>query len=79
MTTSTILRRRVLRELRLELGPDAAAVDACVRNGEVSLTGSIRCYEDSQLADRAARRVRGVEIVIDQLVLAPAETNRPAR
>lgn len=76
MTSSMLLRRKVLEELRLELGPDAATIDASVQDGEVTLTGSIPSYDASRLADRAAKRVPGVESVIDELTLAPPERPR---
>lgn len=72
----TTLRSRVMEELRLEPGLETASIGVDVRGGVVTLQGSVPTPGASQLADRAAKRVAGVDCVIDSLSLAPARTGK---
>ena len=67
----------LLREVRAELAWDPAvkcnAIDVAVKDGVVSLTGNLETFADKHAAEKALRRVAGVQAVaIDlQVKLAP--------
>lgn len=77
MTRDTDLRTRVLEELRLEPGLDSSGIQIAARGGVVTLTGSVPSHAASSLADRAAKRVDGVEYVIDELQLTVRPSSSP--
>jgi len=71
----------LLREVRAELAWDPAvkcnAIDVAVSDGVVSLTGSIETLADRHAAERAVRRVAGVQaIAIDLQVTLAAHHQR---
>jgi osmotically-inducible protein OsmY len=61
------LRDHVVRQLDWDPEVDAAGVGVTARNGAVTLTGSIDTYAGKLAAERAAKRVRGVRAVANDL------------
>lgn len=73
MTTATLapadlrLRDLVLQQLGWDSQVDASGIGVAARNGVVTLTGSIDTYAGKLAAERAAKRVRGVRAVANDL------------
>ncbi len=67
--TAADLRTRdaVIQELDWDSRFDAAAIGVSARSGAVTLTGSIDSYADKLAAERAAKRVRGVRAVANDI------------
>ena len=62
------LRREVLQELEWEPRVGSSAVDVGVAaHGVVSLTGVVKSYAEKVAAERAAKRVRGVHAVVNDI------------
>ncbi len=80
MTTAIVggLRQDVLEELDWEPKLGTSQVDATVSDhGVVSLTGLVRSYAEKVAAERAARRVRGVHAVVNDIdILLPMTHER---
>lgn len=67
-TASDLLTRdAVLQELDWDSQFDAAEIGVTVRGGAVTLTGSIDTYAAKLAAERAAKRVRGVRAVANDV------------
>ena len=66
---------RILREVEARLAAEpsigAGRVRVAVERGEVGLFGSVAGFGALRCAERNAELVRGVRLVIDQLVLDP--------
>ena len=77
MTTATLterdlqLRDAVMRQLESDQEVDAGAVDVHARAGSVTLTGCISTHSGKLAAERAARRVRGVRAVANDIDVRP--------
>ena len=73
MSTTTLTARdidtrdAVLRQLAWDPAMDAAAVGVSAREGAVTLTGFIDSYAGKLAAERAAKRVRGVRAVANDI------------
>ena len=73
MTTSTLapaelqLRQLVLQQLEWDSQVDAAGIGVAARNGVVTLSAVIDSYAGKLAAERAAKRVRGVPAVANDL------------
>lgn len=80
MKSNAELQRDVLDELLWDPTINAANVQVMVDHGQVTLSGSIASYTDKWAANRAARRVRGVISVVDNLKiqLPPADERTDA-
>jgi osmotically-inducible protein OsmY len=61
------MRDAVLQELDWDSQFDAAALGVAARDGAIMLTGSIDTYAGKLAAERAARRVRGVRSVANDI------------
>ena len=71
----TVLKRVNQRLARASLGA-RSRVTAAVRNGQVTLSGSIQYENQRRPALRAASGVAGVSGVLDQLQLQPRDAHR---
>jgi osmotically-inducible protein OsmY len=80
MKSNAELQRDVLDELLWDPTINAANVQVMVDHGQVTLSGSIGSYTEKWAANRAARRVRGVISVVDNLEiqLPPADERTDA-
>jgi osmotically-inducible protein OsmY len=67
--TDKWMRQAIMRELEWDPRVDAAAVAATARDGAVTLTGFIDTYAGKLAAERAAKRVRGVRAVANDLIV----------
>ena len=61
------VRDAVIQELDWDSRFDAAAIGVSARNGAVTLTGWIDSYANKLAAERAAKRVRGVRAVANDI------------
>jgi len=65
--TDTELQRDVLEELKWEPSVDAAHIGVSAKDGVVTLTGHVSSYAEKYAAERAAKRVHGVQAVANEL------------
>lgn len=71
------LQRSVFDEFAHEPALDAADIQVIVDGRVVTLSGTVKSYPDKLAAERAAKRVRGVQMVRDELaVMPPASAQR---
>jgi osmotically-inducible protein OsmY len=61
------IRDDVSKELAWDLSVDASAIGVAARDGAVTLTGFIDSYAEKIAAERAAKRVRGVKAVANDI------------
>lgn len=66
-----VLRSRVTDELEFEPSIDAAHIGVTVESGVVTLTGYVATFAEKMAAEAAARRVKGVRAVADEVVVRP--------
>ena len=67
MKTDAELQQHVMDELKWEPTIRAAEIGVAVKDGVVTLSGSVDSYGKKWAADRAAKRVFGVKAVIDEI------------
>lgn len=67
MKSDTELQRDVLEELKWEPGVNAAAVAATVKDGVVTLEGTVDSFAEKWAAERAAKRLPGVKALAVEL------------
>ncbi len=67
MSDDRILQQRVMDELAFDPMADAAHVGVSARDGIVTLNGHVKTYAAKFAAERAARRVRGVKAVAQEI------------
>ena len=78
MSTATLtdqdlrVRDAVMQQLEWDPAVDASAVGVSARDGAVTLTGSIKTYAGKLAAERAAKRVRGVRAVANDITVTLA-------
>lgn len=77
MKTAAELRRDVLAELEWEPSVDERSIGVSVSGGVVTLTGRITSYAEGRAAVRAAERLAGVQGVVNELAVEPADDSRP--
>ncbi len=61
------LRQDIIDELDFEPSIDAAKIGVAVQNGIVTLTGHVPTYAQKSLAETAAKRIRGVRGIAEEL------------
>jgi len=61
------LRRKVIAELDWDPSIDNSAIGVAVKDGVVTLSGSVMNYSQKKNAERAAKRVAGVKAVAEDL------------
>ena len=67
MKTDAQVQRDVMNELKWEPTIHAAEIGVAVKNGVVTLSGTVDTYGKKWAADRAARRVAGVKAVTEEI------------
>ena len=67
MKTDAELQQHVMDELKWEPTIRAAEIGVAVKDGVVTLSGSVDSYGKKWAADRAAKRVFGVKAVIEEI------------
>ena len=70
MSTDRRLQEQALEALERELGVDAAQVGVSAHDGVVTLHGIVPSFRRKWLAERAARRLRDVQAVVNDLEVA---------
>ena len=79
--TDAEVHKNVVDELTFEPSVDASKVSVAVRNGVVTLSGSVPTYTGKWAAEKAVKRVRGVGGVAEELTvvaysdLTPSDTD----
>jgi len=77
MISDLQLRRNVLDELEFEPAVDAAHIGVYANCGVVALTGSVASYAEKAAAERAARRVKGVTAIAQEIeIRLPSHAKR---
>ena len=76
--TDTDIARDAVRALELH-SMIPKAVQVVVRNGQVTLTGTVTWLFQKQTAEHAVRHVRGVKQVLNNLMVAPQAAVRDVR
>ena len=71
MESGKELQRRVLDELDWEPSVNAAHIGVAVTDGVVTLSGSVDTYTEKVTAEQAAKRLRGVKAVANDLEVRP--------
>jgi len=77
MSHDSHLQQAVLKELSWEPSLTAAHLGVAANQGIVTLTGHVESFAEKQAAETAARRVRGVKAVVEEIdVRLPVEIGR---
>lgn len=77
MINQNDLRQEVIDELAWDTSLDAASIGVAATDGAVTLTGHVRSYAEKRAAEKAAKRVRGVKAVANDLeVRLPSSLRR---
>jgi osmotically-inducible protein OsmY len=77
MISDLELRQNVLDELEFEPTVNAAHIGVAANRGVVTLTGFVTNYAEKAAAERAARRVKGVKAIAEEIeVRLPSDTKR---
>ena len=67
------INEQILRQLAREEALDVGGITVEVRDGEVTLSGSVRCYADMQRVEELACAIEGVKLARNGLTsLEPA-------
>ena len=74
MKTDAELQQHVMDELKWEPTIHAAEIGVAVKDGVVTLSGSVDSYGKKWAADRAAKRVFGVKAVIEEIKVTLASS-----
>ncbi len=67
------LRQDVIDELDFDPSVDSSHIGVAAENGVVTLTGHVKSYADKLTAEQAAKRVRGVRAVVEELEVTRSE------
>ncbi|HUZ73534.1 MAG TPA: BON domain-containing protein [Stellaceae bacterium] len=67
MNEDAILQQRVIDELQFDPSIAAAHIGVSVRDGVVALSGHVDSFVEKAAAERAARRVKGVKAVAQEI------------
>lgn len=77
MISDLQLRQDALDELEFEPSVNAAHIGVAANRGVITLTGFVMSYAEKAAAERAARRVRGVRAIAEEIeVRLPSDTKR---
>ena len=78
MKTDAHVQRDVMNELKWEPTIHAAEIGVAVKNGVVTLSGTVDSYGKKWAADRAAKRVAGVKAVTEEIKVTLAASHTRA-
>jgi osmotically-inducible protein OsmY len=77
MSSDLQLRQDVLDELEFEPSVNAAHIGVGANRGVITLTGFVTNYAEKAAAERAARRVKGVNAIAEEIeVRLPSDAKR---
>ena len=72
------VRRNVIDELDFEPSINAANIGVATSNGVVTLSGHVESYVEKLAAEKAARRVKGVKAIANEIKVRFAEDKKSA-
>lgn len=72
------LRQDILDELEFEPSVNAAHIGVAAENGVVTLTGHVSSYAEKLAADKAVRRVKGVQAIAEEIEVRYASDKKTA-
>jgi osmotically-inducible protein OsmY len=75
-TSDSTLQEAVMAELRWDPSINAATIGVSARDDAVALSGHVASYPERVAADKAARRIRGVVAIADELDVLPGSWRR---
>jgi osmotically-inducible protein OsmY len=78
MTDDLTLRARVMEELAWVPNVDAAQIGVSAHNGVVTLSGIVSTLSEKLAAGRAARHVKGVQGIAQEIVVRPPSAQKHA-
>src|SRR5271166_3389280 len=78
MISDLELQRDVLDELEFEPSVHAAHIGVTANKGVVALTGFVTSYAEKLAAERAARRVKGVKAIAQEIEVRPPSDTKHA-
>lgn len=67
MISDSDVKKNVEHELEWDAGLDSSALAVAVKNGVVTLTGSVHHYSEKMQAEHAAKRVKGVYGLVNDI------------
>lgn len=70
------VRQMIIDELQFEPSIDAAHIGVAVENGVATLSGHVRSYAEKLAAEQAARRVRGVGAIAEEIEIRYPEDKK---
>lgn len=76
MISDNDVKTHVEHELEWDAGVDATALAVAVNSGVVTLTGTVHSYNEKVAAERAAKRVKGVYGLANEIDVLPETTGR---
>ena len=76
MTRDNALQRDVLAELAYDPVVDASRIGVAVRDGIITLTGTVPSYLQRWRAERAAKRAAGVRAVVNEIEVKRPDDDR---
>ena len=76
MKTDVCLQRLVLDELDWESSVDGAQIGVTCREGVITLSGEVPVYNARHAAEEVAKRVHGVQRVINRIEVMPSEEHQ---
>ncbi|MDR3530772.1 MAG: BON domain-containing protein [Rhodopila sp.] len=76
MADDMTLQTMVMDELAWVPNVDAAHIGVAARNGVVTLTGIVGTFAEKFAAEQAARRVKGVQGIAQEIVVRPASAHK---
>lgn len=76
MKTNEVLQKRVQDAIAWEPSLDVAAIGVTVKNGVVTLTGTVDTYAKKLEAENAAKKVAGVKAVVEKIEIDHNHTIR---
>ena len=78
MVDDVTLQSMVMDELLWVPNVDAAHIGVAARNGVVTLSGIVSTFAEKFAAERAARRVKGVRAIAEEIVVRPPSAHKSA-
>jgi osmotically-inducible protein OsmY len=72
MVSEIVMQQNIIAELRWEPSVNAAEIGVAVKDGVVSLNGTVDTYAQKFAAERAVERVAGVRAIADELKVVVA-------
>lgn len=73
--TDLTLRQDVLDELEFEPSINAAHIGVTAERGVITLSGHVSTYSEREAAEKAARRVKGVQAIAQEIEVRPFGTH----